>query len=71
MIEAPRLRASCSGCSIRGAFEPTFCPKKKSRSVSSKSSSRTVPTGEPMDCGSATEVGSWHMFEESGRLLLP
>lgn len=67
----PRRRASWSGCSIRGEFDPTFWPKKKIRSVVSKSSSSTVPTGAPIDCGRATEVGSWHMLEESGRLLLP
>ncbi len=41
------------------------------QSVCSKSFSRTVPTGEPMLSGSATEVDSWHMLELSGRLLLP
>ncbi len=41
------------------------------QSVCSKSSSFTVPTGTPMVSGSATDVLSWHMFELSGRLLLP
>ncbi|GJE69508.1 hypothetical protein CHKEEEPN_1036 [Methylorubrum podarium] len=39
--------------------------------MASKSSSTVVPTGTPIDCGSAFEVDSWHMLEESGRLLLP
>ena len=56
---------------MRGLLLPTFWPKKKMQSVSSKSSSVTVPTGTPMLPGSATEVISWHMFELSGRLLVP
>ena len=56
---------------MRGLLVPTFWPKKKMQSVSSKSSSVTVPTGTPMLSGSATEVLSWHMFELSGRLLVP
>ena len=31
----------------------------------------TVPTGTPIDSGSATDVDSWHMFDESGKLLVP
>jgi hypothetical protein len=29
------------------------------------------PTGAPMTSGNATEVDSWHMFELSGKLLVP
>jgi|GEM_PF-3050342 len=43
----------------------------KMQSVFSKSSSTTVPQATPMVLGSATEVLSWHIFELSGRLLLP
>ncbi len=39
--------------------------------VLAKSSSVTVPTGTPMLSGSATDVVSWHMLEQSGRLLVP
>ena len=37
----------------------------------SKSSSTQVPTDTPMNFFSPTLVVSWHMFEESGRLLCP
>ena len=49
MIGTFRRRACCRSCSMRGEFEPTFCPKKKMQSVFSKSSRSTVPTGAPMD----------------------
>src|SRR3954470_22229616 len=70
-IGTPRFEASCNWCSIRGLDVPTFWPKKKMQSVLAKSSSVQVPTGTPMDSGSADEVVSWHMLELSGRLLLP
>ena len=56
---------------MRGLLLPTFWPKNMMQSVASKSSRVTVPTGTPMLSGSATDVVSWHMFELSGRLLLP
>ncbi len=71
MTGTPRCRAFCSGCIIRGLFEPTFCPTAKMQSVSSKSSSRTLPTGVPTDSFSPIEVLSWHMLALSGRLLDP
>ena len=71
IIGTPRLCAFCSSFSMRGLLVPGFCPAKISRSALSKSSSVTVPLGAPMLAGSATEVGSWHMLELSGRLLLP
>jgi len=71
MIGTPRFEASCSGCSMRGLLVPTFWPKKKMQSVFSKSSRSTVPTETPMLSGNATEVLSWHMLEESGRLFVP
>lgn len=56
---------------MRGALLPTFWPKKEMQSVTAKSSRWTVPIGTPMLLGSATDVLSWHMFDESGRLLVP
>ena len=70
-IGTPRRLASCKSCSMRGLEVATFWPKKMIRSVLAKSSSVTVPTGTPMLLGSATDVLSWHMFELSGRLLVP
>jgi hypothetical protein len=37
----------------------------------SKSSSDTVPLPMPIDSGNPTLVGSWHMFEQSGKLPEP
>ena len=37
----------------------------------SKSSSVTVPLPTPIDSGRPTLVASWHMFEQSGKLLVP
>ena len=54
-----------------GQFEPVFWPKKNIASQFWRSSNTTVPTLAPMTFLSATEVVSWHMFELSGRLLLP
>ncbi|MGY4351322.1 hypothetical protein ACVWXM_007815 [Bradyrhizobium sp. GM7.3] len=56
---------------MRGALVVVLWPKKKMQPVVSKSSSRTVPTGTPITSGSATDVVSWHMFELSGKLLVP
>jgi hypothetical protein len=70
-IGTPRFDASWSWCSILGLEVPTFWPKKKMQSVLAKSSSVQVPTGTPIDSGSADDVVSWHMLELSGRLLLP
>ena len=56
---------------MRGELLPGFWPKNMMQSVLAKSSSATVPTPWPMLTGSATDVVSWHMFELSGRLLLP
>ncbi|MOA61707.1 hypothetical protein D3C78_1869150 [compost metagenome] len=41
------------------------------RSQVSKSSSDTVPLPMPMAFGRPTLVASWHMFEQSGKLLVP
>jgi hypothetical protein len=45
--------------------------KNRMQSVAWKSSSVTVPTGTPMLSGRPTDELSWHMFELSGRLLVP
>ena len=71
MISTPRLAASCSGWRKRGLFDPVFWPKKNIASHLARSSYTTVPTPTPMTFLSATDVVSWHMFDESGRLLLP
>ncbi|MDM7922764.1 MAG: hypothetical protein QUS14_10730, partial [Pyrinomonadaceae bacterium] len=68
---APAFFAAASDESIRGAFVPGFWPMTMTRSVSSKSSSRIVALPSPIDSASATLVYSWHMFEKSGRLLVP
>src|SRR5947209_12722019 len=70
-IGTPRFDASWSWCNIRGLDVPTFWPKKKMQSVLAKSSRVQVPTGTPIDSGSADDVVSWHMLELSGRLLSP
>ena len=56
---------------MRGLFDPTFWPTAKMQSVSSKSSSRTLPTGVPTDSFRPMDVLSWHMLALSGRLLDP
>ena len=57
--------------SMRGLLVPGFCPNTMMRSAFSKSSSSTVPLPTPMLSGSATLVDSWHMLEQSGKLLVP
>ena len=70
-IGTPRLDASRSEVIIRGAFVPGFCPITKIASVFSKSSSTTVPLPMPMLSGRPTLVASWHILEQSGKLLVP
>jgi len=50
---------------------PGFWPTQKIASAFSKSSSRTVPLPMPIASISATPLASWHMFEQSGKLLVP
>ena len=71
IIGTPRWAHSCRSCSMRGLFTPVLWPKNKIQSVDAKSSSVIVPTGTPMLSGNPTDVLSWHMFELSGKLLLP
>jgi hypothetical protein len=44
---------------------------QKIASACSKSSSVTVPLPTPIDWARPTLVASWHMFEQSGKLLVP
>ena len=56
---------------MRGWLVPGFWPKMKMASAFSKSSSVTVPLPTP-SCGRMPlPLGSWHMFEQSGKLLVP
>ncbi|MNX89235.1 hypothetical protein D3C86_1212420 [compost metagenome] len=68
---APRFTASRSGSSMRGWLVPGFWPQTKIASACSKSSKVTVPLPTPTLCDNATPLASWHMFEQSGKLLVP
>ena len=68
---APRRDAVRRLVIMRGLLVPGFCPKMKMQSAFSKSSSKTVPLPTPSDWGRPTLVASWHMFEQSGKLLVP
>ena len=67
----PRFDTSRSVDSMRGWLVPGLWPKLKSASHRAKSSSVTVSLPTPMDAGSPTLVASWHMLEQSGKLLVP
>jgi len=56
---------------IRGWLVPGLWPMEMISSQRSKSSSETVPLPTPIDFGRPTLVASWHMFEQSGKLLVP
>src|SRR5258708_1314711 len=70
-ILQPRRFACSSEVSIRGWFVPGFWPMTKIASARSKSSSVTVPLPKPIDSFMPVPLDSWHMFEQSGRLLVP
>jgi hypothetical protein len=70
-IVAPRREASRRVVIIRGWLVPGLWPKHRIRSAWSKSSSVTEPLPMPIESGRPTLVGSWHMFEQSGKLLVP
>ena len=70
-IGMPRFRASTRSVIIRGELVPLFWPMTKIASAWAKSSSTTVPLPTPIDGGRPRLVGSWHMFEQSGKLLVP
>ena len=71
MIGTPRLEASRNVDSMRGWLVPGLWPMQTMQSLWSKSSSVTVPLPTPIDSGRPTLVASWHMFEQSGKLLVP
>ena len=56
---------------MRGWLVPGFWPAMTMSSASWMSCRLTDPLPMPMLSASATEVDSWHMFEQSGRLLVP
>ena len=70
-MRQPRLAALRSSPSMRGWLLPGFWPKMKIACACSKSARVTVPLPTPICSGIATLVGSWHMFEQSGKLLVP
>ena len=70
-ISAPLRLAACSELSMRGWLVPGFWPKIKMASDRSKSCRVTVPLLMPMVALRAAPLDSWHMFEQSGRLLVP
>jgi hypothetical protein len=57
--------------SIRGWLVPGFCPAMRIRSACSRSVTGTDPFPIPIICASADPDDSWHMFEQSGMLLVP
>ena len=68
---APLFLAFCRALSMRGWLVPGFWPATTMSSASCRSSSDTEPLPTPMVCPSAEPEDSWHMFEQSGRLLVP
>ena len=70
-IGMPRFRASTRLVIIRGELVPVFWPMTKIASAWSKSSRTTVPLPTPIASGRPRLVGSWHMLEQSGKLLVP
>ena len=71
MIFAPLAFAFSSTESIRGWLVPGFCPAMTITSACSTSSTVTEPLPMPIDSVSAVPEDSWHMLEQSGRLLVP
>ena len=70
-IFAPFFFAFSSAVSIRGWLVPGFWPLITIRSASYTSWRWTVALPIPIASASAIEVDSWHMLEQSGRLLVP
>ncbi len=70
-IFAPFFLASSRAVSIRGWLVPGFWPMTRISSARWMSSRLTLPLPMPITSASATEVDSWHMFEQSGMLLVP
>ncbi len=70
-MRAPAALACSSAESIRGWLVPGFWPTTMTMSAAVKSSSSTEPLPMPMECARAAPLDSWHMLEQSGRLLVP
>ncbi len=70
-IGAPRRATSRSVVIMRGWLVPGLWPMAKMPAVWSKSSSDTEALPTPSTSARPTEVASWHMFEQSGKLLVP
>ncbi len=70
-MRAPRLCAARSSPSMRGWLVPGFWPKMKMASARSKSAKVTVPLPVPTWARMAAPLASWHMLEQSGKLLVP
>ena len=71
MILAPLAFAFSSTVSIRGWFVPGFWPAMMMRSAAPTSATVTDPLPIPIASLSAAPDDSWHMLEQSGRLLVP
>ena len=71
MILAPFFFATSSAVSIRGWLVPGFWPAMTMRSALCTSSKLTDALPMPITSASPTDVDSWHMLEQSGRLLVP
>ena len=56
---------------MRGWLVPGFCPAMTIRSAFVMSSTVTEPLPMPIASTNAAPDDSWHMFEQSGRLLVP
>ena len=70
-ILPPRSETSRKVPNIRGWLVPGLCPKLKIASAISKSSKVTVPLPKPIESRKPTLVVSWHILEQSGKLLVP
>ena len=70
-ILAPFFLAFSSAVSIRGWLVPGFWPMITISSASWMSSRLTCPCRCRSPRRAPTEVDSWHMFEQSGMLLVP
>ena len=71
MIFAPFCLAISRAESMRGWLVPGFWPAMTMTDAVWTSSSVTLPLPIPIVSVSAEPEDSWHMFEQSGRLLVP
>ena len=71
MTFAPLPLASSSAESMRGWLVPGFCPATTISDARWMSSRLTEPLPMPIVSTSAVPLDSWHMLEQSGRLLVP